>query len=39
VQELEEDTAFTRSAEVQNLAKSITDLAVLFKDLSNLVVE
>ena len=28
-----------RGAEVQNLAKSISDLAVLFKDLSMLVVE
>jgi t-SNARE complex subunit (syntaxin) len=39
VLETEEDTALTRSAEVQKLATSITDLAVLFKDLSALVVE
>lgn len=40
VHEMEEDTSvFTRSGEVQNLAKSITELAVLFKDLSALVVE
>ena len=42
IQQLDEDedtAALTRSNEVQNLAKSITELATLFKDLSVLVVE
>jgi len=36
---MDEDSSLTRSSEVQNLAKSITELSVLFKDLSALVVE
>ena len=36
---IEEDEALTKSAEVTQLANSITELAVLFKDLSVLVVE
>ena len=35
---LEEENTH-KSAEIQNLAKSINDLAVLFKDLSVLVIE
>lgn len=40
VQELEEEPSQGyKTSEVQSLAKSITELAVLFKDLSMLVVE
>ena len=34
-----DDSVFKRSKEITNIAKSISDLAVLFKDLSVLVVE